>query len=385
MAGRKASNNITRYAGIQVQTSALGLNIPVGWGTFRCKCNLVDYLDFKATAQTSSGGGKGGSSTTTGYSYSATVILALCEGPIDAITTVYVNSKVYTNGSTTALAQAGLSLSTGAVGQAVWSYLTSNHPDHAIGYSGLAICYASNYALDSGASTPNHSFEVVRTASFGVSGTPDADPSLVVADFFTNPRTGVPSWASGLLGSLTQYQNYCLAAGLLVSPVIDAQRSASDFLTELLLATNSTCVWSEGLLKFIPYGDTALTGNGKTYTPNTTPVYALNDDDYVVDAAGDPPLQVDIMDQSDAYNVVQLEYLDRSNQYNMAIALASDAANIAQYGMRRKDPDTVHCICTPTVAALSAQLFLQRTLYVRAQYKFKLGWMFAILEPGDIL
>ena len=93
----------------------------------------------------------------------------------------------------------------------------------------------------------------------------------------------------------------------------------------------------------------------------------------------------DIQDQSDAYNVVQLEYLDRRNQYNMAIALASDAANVAQYGMRQKDPVTVHCVCTPAVAAIAAQLWLQRTLYVRTQYKFKLGWMFALLEPGDML
>jgi hypothetical protein len=399
MAGRTASNTVTRYAGIQVQTSSLGVNIPVMWGTGKVGCNLVDYLDFTSKAQKAAAS-KGGS-TTTGYSYTATIILAICEGPIDNITTVYVDGKVYANGSTfstvantgskTATAQANLNFNTGAIGQAVWSYLTSNHPTHAIGYSGLAIAYQKNYALDSSASTPNHSFEVVRTASYGVSGTPDADPSLVVADFFQNARYGVPSWpASGLLGNLTQYQDYCLAAGLLVSPVIDSQRSASDFLTELLMATNSTCVWSEGVLKFIPYGDTALTGNGKTYTPVNTAVYALVDDDYLIGDgkggdAGDDPLKVDIEDQSDAYNAVQFEYLDRTNQYNMAIAFASDAANVAQYGERRKDPDTVHCIGTPAVAALSAQLWLQRTLYVRAQYKFTLDWSFALLEPGDIV
>lgn len=386
----------------------MGVQIPVGWGTFRCKCNLVDYLDFNAAAQQAAGA-KGGGSTTTGYSYSATIILGICEGPIDGVTTVYVDSNVYVynspyslqpnTGVGTALAQAGLSLNTGAIGQAVWSYLTSAHPDHAIGYSGLAIAYAANYALDSSASTPNHSFEVVRTAytvvpagggaavAVGVSGTPDCDPSLMLTDFFQNTRTGVPSWGTGLLSSsaMTQYQDYCLAAGLLLSPVIDSERSASDFMNEVLMATNSTCVWSEGVLKMIPYGDTALSGNGKTYTPNITPVYALNDDSYVVDKPGDPPLQVDIMDQSDAYNVVQMEFLDRTNQYNMAIALASDAANVAQYGMRRKDPDTVHVICTPAVAAIAGQLWLQRTLYVRAQYKFKLDWPFAILEPGDIV
>lgn len=389
MAGRTASQAITRYAGIQVQTSSLGVNIPVGWGTFRTKCNLLDYLDFSSKAQHASGG-KGGGSVTTGYSYAATVILGLCEGPIDAIRQVYVDSQVYTNGAKTALQKANLNASLGAIGQPVWSYLTSNHPAHAIGYSGLAIAYQSHYALDGAAAPPNHSFEVVRTTGFGPVTTPsggeDVDPSLVIADFLQNSRTGVPSWpASGLLGDMSLYQDYCLAAGLLLSPLIDAQRSASDFLNEVLLATNSTCVWSEGVLKFIPYGDTAVSGNGHAYMPNNTPVYSLTDDDFIQDRSGDPVLQVDIEDQSDAYNVVQLEYLDRTNQYNMAIALASDAANVAQFGLRRKDPTTTHVICDPTVAALAAQLHLQRTLYIRAQYKFKLGWVFALLEPGDII
>jgi len=402
MAGRAASGIITRYAGIQVQTSTLGTNIPVGWGTFRCRCNLVDYLDFKSSS-TKAAAGKGGSNTT-GYSYAATIILAVCEGPIENITQVWVNGKRYAHGSNgsgsvdtgtlSATAQLDLSFSLGTIGQAPWSYLVSNHPDHAIGYSGLVIVFDNNYPLDNSASTPNHSFEVVRQASFAVGGGytgPDIDPSLMLADFFQNTRTGVPSWGVGLLdgASLTtaanSYRKYCLAAGLLLSPVIDQQLSASDALTEYLRATNSTVVWSEGLLKFIPYGDTALSGAGVTYTPNLTPIYALNDDAFIVKTAGDPPLLVDIEDQSDAYNVIQLEYLDRANQYNMAIALASDAANVAQFGMRRKDPDTVHCICTPSVAAISAQLYLQRTLYIRAKYKFDLSWAFALLEPGDIV
>ena len=398
MAGRAASGIITRYAGIQVQTSSLGTNIPVGWGTFRCRCNLVDYLDFKSQSQKAAAG-KGGSNTT-GYTYSATIILAVCEGPIDNITQVWANGKQYVHGSNgsgaadtgtlSATAQLDLSFSHGTIGQTPWSYLVSHHPDHAIGYSGLVIVFDNNYPLDTSASTPNHSFEVVRTTGFAVGGGytgPDADPSLIVTDFFQNTRTGVPGWGAGLLDatSLAQYQAYCLAAGLLLSPVIDQQRSASDFLTEVLKATNATVVWSEGVLKFIPYGDTALSGNGKTFTPNLTPVYLLNDDSFVVQNAGEAPLKVDIQDQSDAYNVIQLEYLDRRNQYNMAIALASDAANVAQFGLRRKDPDTVHVICTPEVAAVSAQLYLQRTLYIRAQYKFALSWAFALLEPGDIV
>src|SRR6185437_4711303 len=125
MAGRQASQAITRYAGIQAQTSALGMQIPVGWGTFRCRCNLVDYFDFKSKAQKAQAG-KG--ATTTGYTYSASIVLAICEGPIDHVTQVWVNGKQYAYGSngsgvpntanTAALAQVSLSLATGAIGQA---------------------------------------------------------------------------------------------------------------------------------------------------------------------------------------------------------------------------------------------------------------------------
>src|SRR5262249_46382547 len=154
------------------------------WGTARCKCNLVWYNNFQSKPQKAATG-KGGS-TVTGFTYSASLILGVCEGPISAIKTVYVDSKVYKDGATSALAQVGLSIATRAVGQAVWPYLTTNFPSQAIGYSGLCIVYAANYPLDSGASTPQHSFEVV--SNFTAPGLADANPKDVLTDFFTNPR-----------------------------------------------------------------------------------------------------------------------------------------------------------------------------------------------------
>src|SRR5262249_3078654 len=113
MAGHSAGAAPTRLAGIQVQTSALGVQIPIVWGTARCKCNLVWYNNFQSKPQKAATG-KGGS-TVTGFTYSASLILGVCEGPISAIKTVYVDSKVYKDGATSALAQVGLSIATGAV------------------------------------------------------------------------------------------------------------------------------------------------------------------------------------------------------------------------------------------------------------------------------
>src|ERR1700722_16150639 len=160
-------------------TSSAGLQVNLGGGTHKSGVNLLYYTDFKAVAQKAGAAGKGGS-TITGYSYSATLIMGIEEGTIDAVTQAWVDGKNYahgSNGSTvvntgtgSAMSQVGLSLNTGAIGQSVWSYLTSAHPADAIGYSGLAIAYAENYALDGSASTPNHSFEVVRQTPYAVGG-----------------------------------------------------------------------------------------------------------------------------------------------------------------------------------------------------------------------
>ena len=169
MGARTTSSVANRYVGVQVQGSVKAAVIPKGWGTFRCACNLLDYLDFASKSQ-SQGGGKGGGGGAKSYTYSASVVLGVCAGPVAGVRTVWRDQSTYTDGATSALAQAGLSLAAGAVGQPPWSYLEGAHADHALGYSGLAYVCATGYALNSSATVPNHGFEVqsvVRQAANG--------------------------------------------------------------------------------------------------------------------------------------------------------------------------------------------------------------------------
>jgi hypothetical protein len=46
---------------------------------------------------------------------------------------------------------------------------------------------------------------------------------------------------------------------------------------------------------------------------------------------------------------------------------------------------TAHEICDPGIAQTAAQLILQRTLYIRNHYTFKLSWEYCLLEPMDIV
>jgi hypothetical protein len=365
----------TALAGLQIQTSLLGQPIPIGWGRTRVSCNLIDYVGFKAIPKTTKSGGKGGGVTSTTYTYTASIIMSLAEGPIQGVRTIYRDSSVMTNGSTTALAQAGLSLAVGSLTQAAWGYMTSLYPTHALGYSSLAYVYAQDYPLGNGASLPNHGFEV----DFAVQepGLPDADPSEIITDFLTNVSYGVTGWTAGLIGDFSDWSLYCRACNLLLSPLLDSSSSGSGFLRRISEQTNSDFFWSEGLLKVKPYGDSVMSANSVSWTPNLTPIYDLTEDDFLRE------VQLEIINQSDAYNYTQLEYLDRLNQYQPAVATAQDLDNIVNFGLRKQDVEQFHDICDANIAQQVVQLRLQRKLYIRDRYVFDLPEDFVGIEPMD--
>lgn len=369
-----------RLDGALVQSSVYGAPIALGWGTNRVSVNLIQLEDFKATARKEKVGGKGGGSVTqVTYTYSAAIILALGQcpggGTVRGISTIWRDKSVFSG--STALSKAGLSLANGAFAQSPWSYMTTNHPTRALGYSRLAYLYASAYPLGDTGGLNNHSAEV-QWESY-VSGLNDAQPADIITETL---ESVVPGWPAGKVGDLGDYGDYCLAANLLLSPLIDAPTPAAQFISDVLKATNSECIWSEGLFKVIPYGDAEITGNGVTWTPALAPLYDLTVDDFTAD---EKPVSLDLVDQSDAYNIVQVEFLNRSNAYNIETVSAQDLANIEQYSRRKQDPLQLHMICDPAVARNVVQLHLQRVLYVRGIYHFELPWDYALLEPMDLV
>ena len=288
------------------------------------------------------------------------------------------------SGLATALNSIGLSLFSGRVGQATWSLLSSSYPNQAIPYSGIAYVAAQAYDLGGDATIENHSFEVQAQMAYHLGASlPDVDPSLVAVDILTNARYGAQFPASRLNVGL--WSKYCRAAGLLMSPALTEQMSAAEILTQLGKLTNTAPVWSAGALKMVPYGDATLTGNGATYTPNTTALYSLDDSVLLPGADGGEPIEISYKPRADAYNHVRLEYLDRASDYNLAIAEAKDQADVDTSGLRSSEPIAAHWINDASTARAVVQLLLQRSLYVRASYKFQLPWTFALLEPMDLL
>lgn len=280
------------------------------------------------------------------------------------------------------LAQLGLSLSAGNIGQSTWGYLQTNYPAQALGYSGLCYLYAPAYNLGSNAEVTNHSFEVSTPweQDFAV----DADPGVILTDLLTAGRYGA-NFPASALGPMSAVTLYARAQGLQMSPVLATQKPAAEWLAYILTLCNSDCIWSQGVLKMIPLGDAAVTGNGVSYTPVTTPRYDITDDHLVVASPKDEAIAVTRKANDDAFNHVRVEYFNRANQYNTEIVEAKDAADIDQRGLRTMETVEAHALCEASAASALATLVLGKQIAVRNTYKFKLPWVFGLLEPLDLL
>lgn len=377
------SNSEQRILSLQVQQSSQGLTLPVVYGRARVAGNLIWYGDFTTieTKTTTRQGGKGGGGVQQediSYTYEAAVMMALCEGEIKGIGRIWRDKEKFES-----LSQLRLNLAKGGDEQPTWTHLQQpKHQAQAINYSGTAYIYSPNYELTKSAQIYQHNFEVIGKMGYS-SSIPDANPSEIIRDMLTNQNYGCGFPAENL-GDTSVYGVYCRAAGIFLSPVYSEQTEAQQNISELLEQTNSAAVFSQGRLKIVPYGDVKLSGNGAVYVPNLTPVYDFTDDDFIVSGAEDP-LKVERKTNADAYNQIQVEYLDRANDYNIAVAEVKDQANIEQYGLRPKDAIKMHGICDAKVANHVAQLLLQRALYVRNEYEFKLSWKYCLLEPMDLV
>lgn len=372
-----------RILSLQVQRSSQGLTLPVIYGRTRVAGNLIWYGDFTTIEHktTTRQGGKGGGGVTQEdikYTYEAAVMLALCEGEISGVGRIWRDKEKFDS-----LAQLRLTLMRGGDEQPLWTHLAqAKHQNQALNYSGTAYLCSPNYELTKSAQIYQHNFEVI--GKLGYSGNiPDANPRDIIRDLLTNQRYGC-GFPADSIGDTDRYSNYCRAVGIFLSPAYTEQGEAQRNISELLEQTNSAAVFSQGRLKIVPYGDGSYSGNGAAYVADNKALYDLTDDDFIVSGAEDP-VSVERKTNADAFNQVQVEYLDRDNDYNVAIAEVKDQANIEQYGLRPKEAVKMHGICNGKVAQKVAQQLLQRALYVRNEYEFKLGWKYCLLEPMDIV
>lgn len=382
-----------QYTGIQIQTSASTLPVPLIWGMNRGGPNLIWYGDFKANKQKQKTG-KGGGTKTEYYTYSASLMMSLCEGEIVGISKAYIDQSEQTE---TDFASTGYSLFTGSDPQSPWGYLASAHPGEALNYAGIAYVAIANYDLGQGAALPQHNFEIQAlrydSAEIGL----DADSALVVDDFLTDEQFGVGfsadmidydqlfSTADAPTTGDSTFQTYCRAMGFAMSPILSSQEQASTILDRWCRLMNTAPVWTGEKLKLIPYGDEPQTGGGVTYIPNTEVRYALTDSDYVGGSEDSDPITMTRSDPAEAYNSFKIEINDRDNQYNGAPVEWRDQNLVELYGLRPEGSLRASEITRLDMASRIVALMGQRRAYIRNEFYTSVSSAFVRLEPMDII
>ena len=387
--GGAQSQKTIVYSGLNVSSSRMDLPVPIFWGQRRISTNAIWYNNFKKHPVSAKGKG---ASKGTQYDYTAATATALSEGPIDSIVNVWAAGSTTT---TTTLAKLNMTLFTGTAAQSPWSFVSTNFPAQARSYGLTAYLACSNQDLGESATIPDNAFECVRSNGFAYTHTTNGwiDPATHIStsaidvllsdclvDLVTNPQYG-QLLEAGDIASTTQWATYMRAQGLFFSPLLNSQVTATSLFDRWAQLSNTWIYWSGTQLQFVPLGDSTVTGNGVTYTPDNAIAYDLGPGDFI----GDEPVSVARMDPADCFNRTVLQITDRTIGYVSNPIEFKDQTLVDTYGLRDQSSTQADEICDPVVGAIAAQLIGRRAAYVRNTYSFKTSYRFIRCLPGTPL
>ncbi|MGH9541395.1 MAG: phage tail protein [Terriglobales bacterium] len=284
----------------------------------------------------------------------------------------------------------------GTSGQAPPTGLSSKHPDQfasgQLGYTDTAVAYQESGYLGASGTLPDYRYEVIGSNVVG-GGTLDADPVLAIQTLLTDDRIGInfpagsidtKSWFTAA-NSASAWVN---ANKFYVSQAITNPTALSSIIGRWLEAFNIAAVWSEGLVKLIPYGDQSVSSSAPvpaTYDPDLTVVASLTDDDYLMVGENQDPVKVSRSSWADAYNRVQVGYRNRVNAYNTDLVFEEDQGSIQRFGLRIEGQQSFEFIATWQLASAIANMRLKRYQTVRNTYAFSLPITYEYLEPMDLV
>lgn len=282
-----------------------------------------------------------------------------------------------------------LTIQNGSTFQAPPPYISSNYPGEAIPYSRVATLFFPSFQLGQSANPPTLEVWTVGMRAYdpyaNITGTPiiDAAPDEIIKDLLTDAVHGL-GVSYTYIDPMTQYRSYTIASGMFLSVAITGQQQIQQIIQLIVQQTVGDMWWSEGRLKAAPWYDQTVTGYGVTYTPNSSIVYNLTNDHFI-ESTSSGPLSMTRTAVGDTYNQYSINFTNRALNYSSDTATIDDLGNQILYGIRPAPATQGQFIADASVAFVSATLQMQKQLYSRRTFTFKLPFIFAMLEPFDIV
>ena len=187
--------------------------------------------------------------------------------------------------------------------------------------------------------------------------------------------------------SMIQCRMAARAGGLWGSIEMNSQRRASEWMTDFYWSMNAWPAWYGFRLVSIPRDEVSKVGNGAVYQAYTSsgPVANLSDDtgDFISDGKS-APITVKRKAESDAYNELQLQHINRNSNYEQVITSQPDPGSIALYGVRKKSPD-IHSEVQDVAVARRLLMIAARRERIISGYQFTMNPRFGLLAPGALM
>jgi hypothetical protein len=184
--------------------------------------------------------------------------------------------------------------------------------------------------------------------------------------------------------SLDLVRLQCRANGLYGSLSMNSQQSASDWLKTLYDAANAAPVFMGFKLFSMPYSEVSAAGNGAIYNAPTAsgPTFNLTTEngDFIA-KSNDAPITIQTAARVDQPNVLQMQCINRSSNYNPSTVEQPDAAGISLFGVRKADPITNNAVQDVTIARQLLAIQVKKLQYGGDIYTFTMPARYCLFGP----
>lgn len=186
--------------------------------------------------------------------------------------------------------------------------------------------------------------------------------------------------------SLDLVRMQCRANGLFGSLSMNSQQAASDWLQTLYDAADAAAVFIGFQLYSFPYSEVSAVGNGAVYNAPTATGPLANLSDLNGDFVGsNVPVQVTTSARVDQPNVLQMQCINRTSNYNPSLVEQPDAASISLFGIRKEDPTTNNAIQDVSIARQLLGIQVRKLQYGGDVYVFTMSAKWTLLVPMDLI